>query len=121
MKAVVTLARSLAALLGFMAIVLTLATPPPNVGFRIVAAVLLIDQATLALLTTRLPVDVRPLMMALRIGAALVLAAGTLILVWCALPHSGPPEFAMGVVAMAMIAHGLLTFRYLASTSPGSS
>ena len=114
--------RSLLTTLSFVAIVAGIAaaivswlTRAPHLGFRIIASVLLIDQATMALLYLRLPVDMRPIRIALRIGAGFAIAAGALILVWSALPREGPAEIAMPAVGILMIVHGALTLRWLAS------
>jgi hypothetical protein len=121
MRGILTLASVIAAVLGIAAVAVSVVTRAPNLGFRIVACVLLIDQSTLTLLYLRLPVEVRPLTIALRIGAALAMAAGALIIVWSALPRAGGGEIAMPAVAAAMIVHGALTLRALATSSAPES
>jgi hypothetical protein len=49
------------------------------------------------------------------------MVAGALVLVWCALPGAGPPEIALPAVAVAMIVHGGITLRYLATSSRAES
>jgi hypothetical protein len=110
-------ASVLAELLGFAVIALSVVGRAPNLGLRIIACVLLIDQATLTLLYLRLPVEVRPLTIALRIGAVLVMVAGALILVWSAMPRAGGAETAMSAVAAGLIVHGALTLRTLRGAS----
>lgn len=101
-------------LVGLAAIVLSWVAHAPQLAFRIVAAVLLIDQASMTLLYLRLPMGMRPLRIALRIGAAFAIAAGALVIVWSALPHEGPLEIAMPAVGAMMIVHGALSLLYLA-------
>ncbi|HEV8129295.1 MAG TPA: hypothetical protein VGQ14_06535 [Candidatus Eisenbacteria bacterium] len=105
----------LAAVLGLSAIVVAIVTRAPSLAFRVLAGALLLDQATLTLLYLRLPVDIRPLRLALRIGAGLILLAGALLLVWSALPHAGGPEIAMPALGVGMIVHSILTLRVLAN------
>lgn len=117
MRSFLVVASVVAALVAVAAIVLTLATQPALLGLRLVASVLLMDQATLALLSLKLPVDVRGIRLALRAGSALAILAGAAVLVACALPHAGPPEIVMPVVGIAMVLHGGLTLRWLQRVS----
>jgi len=112
---------ALAAAVAAAAIAWTVFAHPANMALRIVACVLLIDQATLTLLYMRLPVEVRPLAIALRIGAVLVMAAGALVMVWCSMAHAGPAEIAMPLVAVLMITHGAFTLRALGTAPRGES
>jgi hypothetical protein len=121
MRPALTILSIAATLLGIAAIAFFLLTHAPKLAFRVVACLLLIDQATLTLLYLRLPIDVAPLQLALRIGSFAILVAGALLLVWCALPHEGPMEFAMFAVAIGMIALGVLTLRHLARASGAES
>ena len=115
MRTTLTFLSVVAAVLGLSAIVAAIMTRAPNLAFRVLAGALLLDQATLTLLYLRLPVDIRPLRLALRIGAGLILLAGALLLVWSAMPHAGGPEIAMPAVGVGMIIHSILTLRVLAT------
>ena len=106
----------LALLCGIVIIAFFVFTHASRLGFRIIACLLLVDQAILTLLYLRLPIDVAPLRHALRIGAIAILVSGALLLVWCALPKPGPMEFAMALVGIGMIVHGALTLRHLGAT-----
>jgi hypothetical protein len=121
MRSVLTMLSVVALMAGLLAIAYFLASGAPRLAFRIVACLLLIDQAILTLLYLRLPIDVAPLKMALRLGSFAILVAGALLLVWCALPKPGAPEFAMLVVGIAMIVHGAITLRHLATPSEAGS
>lgn len=121
MRPVLTVLSLVAAVAGIAAIAVSFATHPPYLAFRIVASVLLIDQASMTLLYLRLPVDIRPLRMALRVGAALAMAAGALLLVWCSLPRDGAVESVMAAVGVLLLAHGALTLRALATTRPAET
>lgn len=114
-RPLLTVLSVVAVVAGLAAIAVSWATHAPQLAFRIVASVLLIDQASMTLLCLRLPVDMRPLRIALRIGAVFAIAAGALVIVWSALPHEGPVEIAMPVVGGLMIAHAVLTLRWLTS------
>jgi hypothetical protein len=115
MRTTLTFLSVVAGMLGLSAIVAAIATHAPNLAFRVLAGALLLDQATLTLLYLRLPVDIRPLRLALRIGAGLILLAGVLLLVWSAMPHGTGREIAMPMVGVGMIVHSILTLRVLAS------
>ena len=117
MKRTIVLASVAGLALGFVAIAVSVVSGAPHLAFRIVACVLLIDQAALTLLAARLPIAIRSVSIALRIGSVLAIAAGALLLVWSAFPHEGPPEIAMPAVGIAMIAHAALTLRYLGTVA----
>lgn len=122
MRTSLTILSVLAGMLGLGEIVASIVARAPSLAFRVLAGALLLDQATLTLLYLRLPVDIRPLRLALRIGAGLILLAGALILVWSAMPHPGGPEIAMPAVGVGMIVHSILTVRVLSSpTRPEST
>jgi hypothetical protein len=113
MRTVLVVASVLAVVVAVGSIVATLVTQPAALGLRLVASVLLIDQATLAFLFLRLPVDLRGIRLALRAGSAFAIAAGVAILILCAQPHAGPAEIAMPAVGVLLVAHGALTLRAL--------
>lgn len=118
MRSFLTVLSFVAILVGVAAAIVSWLTRAPHLGFRIVASVLLMDQAAMTLLYLRLPVEMRPIRVALRIGAAFAIAAGALVLVWSALPHPDRTEIAMPAVGGLMIAHGALTLRWLATARP---
>ena len=115
MQTALTLLSVVAAMLGLGEIVAAIVARAPSLAFRVLAGALLLDQATLTLLYLRLPVDIRPLRLALRIGAGLILLAGVLLLVWSAMPHGSGPEIALSAVGVGMIVHSILTLRVLAN------
>ena len=117
MRSALSILSVIALVAGLLAIAHFLMTGAPRLAFRIVACLLLVDQAVLTLLYLRLPIDVAPLKVALRLGSFAILLAGALLLVWCALPKPGATEFAMFLIGVAMIVHGALTLRHLASPS----
>ena len=122
MRTSLTILSVVAGMLGLGEILASIVSSAPNLAFRVLAGALLLDQATLTLLYLRLPVDIRPLRIALRIGAGLILLAGALILVWSAMPRAGGPDIAMPAVGVGMIVHSVLTLRVLASpTRPEST
>jgi hypothetical protein len=121
MRSFLTALSLFAILVSAAAIALSFLTHAPRLAFRIVAAVLLIDQATLALLYTRLPTEIPSIRTALRVGSALVIAAGALVIVWSALPHGGPGEIAMPAVGAMMIAHGVVTLLALRGSTRSQS
>src|ERR1044071_6851818 len=88
MRSLVTVASLLAALAAVLSLGITLTTHPPYLGLRLAASVILLDQATLALLSIRLAALMRGLRPALLAASSLALVAGIGVLVACALPHS---------------------------------
>lgn len=117
MRTALVLVSVLAIVVAVVSAVVSLATRPALLGLRLVASVLLLDQATLAFLFLRLPVDLRGIRLALRAGSALAIAAGAAVLVACALPHSGPVEIAMPAVGILMVVHGAMTLIALRPSS----
>lgn len=98
--------------IGVAAIVVSWMTDASHLGLRLVASVLLLDQATLAFLYIQLPAEIRGIRMALQAGSALAIVAGIAVLVASALPHSGPVEIAMPAVGVMLFAHGAVALRY---------
>ena len=120
MRSMLTIASLLAALAAVLSLGIAEMTHPPYLALRLAASVILLDQATLALLSIRLAALMRGLRPALLAASSLALLAGIGVLVVCALPHAGPPEALMAVVGGLLVAHGLLTLVWLRQT-PGTA
>jgi hypothetical protein len=92
-----------------------------HLAFRIVACMLLLDQGIVTLLYLRLPVTVPPLRFAIRLGAAGLLLAAILLLVWNALVREAGPDPTILVLGIVMIALAILTIRPLPDLGPPES
>jgi len=92
-----------------------------HLAFRIVACMLLLDQGIVTLLYLRLPVTVPPLRFAIRLGAAGILLAGVLLLVWNAIARQPGPDPTIVALSVTMIALGVLTVRPLPELGPPDS
>lgn len=110
-----------AELVGIAAIVVSWATNAPYLGYRLIAAVLLMDQAMLALLYIKLPALMPGVRLALRAGSVFSILLGAVLVVGSALKPAGVTEIAMPVVGLMMIVHAAFTLRYLATASPSET
>jgi len=112
------LAVSVMSSLGAIALAATLLlTHATDLLPKLLACLLLIDQGVITILFLRLPVTVPPLRLAARIGAIGISIAGILLFVWNAIPREGSLDAIVSLMAAVMVAQGLLTWRYLATTN----
>lgn len=126
--ATLILAVSVMSSLGALALAITfLLTHAADLVPKLLACLLLIDQGVITVLFLRLPVAVPPLHLAVRIGSIGISIAGILLFVWNAIPREGDLDVVVPLMAMVMVAQGLLTWRFLATkndattNAPGAS
>jgi len=116
----VILALCSASALGATAFALyLLLTHQPYLLPKLLACLLLIDHSVVAILFLRLPVQVPPLRLAVRIGSVGISIAGILLFVWNAIPREGDFDSLVTVLGVVLVAQGLLAWRYLTTTKDG--
>lgn len=114
--ATLILAVSVMNSLGAIALaIMFLLTHTPDLVPKLLACLLLIDQGAITVLFLRLPVAMPPLRLAARIGSIGISIAGILLFVWNAIPREGDLDAIVPLMAMVMVAQGLLTWRFLAT------
>lgn len=120
MRPFLTILSLVAAVAAVASLGISFVTHPPYLPFRLIASVLLLDQATLALLSIRLSALMQGIRPALLAASTLALVAGIGVLVACALPHPGPPEIVMAVVGALLVLHATISLFWLRQ-APGTA
>jgi hypothetical protein len=120
--ATLILAVSVMSSMGALALALTLLlSHATDLLPKLLACLLLIDQGVITVLFLRLPVTVPPSRLAVRIGSIGISIAGILLFVWNAIPRGGDLNAIVPLMAIVMVAQGLLTWRYLATKNDATT